>query len=158
MFLLVVCVFWKLKREKTVKNLLHLYKNPSCKLYFTSLFFAFRFSILVFVLCCVLVCAWSVLEDLYLKTFGEEPPPPESCPHGDIYRLSLAIFWKFTVAKNHHALKTHKSIDLNSSFSILRKTVIMFGYKIRCLKYFLGIKQRSDFLPHLCLKIIFFWL
>ena len=87
-----------------------------------------------------------------------EPPPPKSLCGFICIDYNSLFFPKSTVAKKHHALKTNKSIDLNSSFSIFRQIVIMFGYKIRCMKYFLGVKQCSDFLPHLCLKIIFFWL
>ena len=114
--------------------------------------FAFRLPLLcvyAFVRVCVSVDSRELMK-------RREPPPPKSlcgCICIDYHSL---FFPKSTVVKNHHTLKTNKSIDLNSSFFILRYIVIMFGYKIRCLKYFLGIKQCSDFLPHLCLKIIFF--
>jgi hypothetical protein len=123
------------------------------------LVFGFQFPVSTLLLCvCVCMCVYAcMIWQLRTGRNGGGHPP---------ISFSLFIFTTYnelffphlTVAKNHHAPKTNKSIDLNSSFSILREIIIMFGYKNRCLKYFLGVKQCSDFLPHLCLKIIFFWL
>lgn len=100
---LAFCVFWKLKRAK--------------KPQFSTAFSLFCFSIFTFVLCVL----WRGIKSSAELVKREEPPPPKLRAWGDIYRLSLAIF--LTIYRGIYPVhqKKQDSIDLNSSFSILRE-------------------------------------